>query len=157
MTQAEPNPSHIAIRLARPDERPLLIALQRAASLMWDEDRAALLAEPDAIDLPLDQILEGHAFVAERAGMVRGFAVILPRADGAAELDGLFVDPGYWREGVGRRLVTHAEGVARVAGASQLCVVANKRAAGFYRACGFDVIGEVATRFNPAWTMGKAL
>ena len=147
----------LTIRLARADERPMLIGLQRQASLMWEEDREALLAEPDVIDVPSGQIAEGRVHVCERDGVVAGFSVVLPRADGSAELDGLFVDPAAWRQGIGRWLVNHCEAVAREAGASRLNVVANKRAAGFYLACGFEVLGEVPTQFSTAWSMAKAL
>ena len=37
---------------ARPEEREALIALQRQASLMWEEDRDSLFAEPDAWGQP---------------------------------------------------------------------------------------------------------
>jgi len=147
----------MTLRLARPDERAALTALQRQASLMWEEDRDALLAEPDAIDLPADQIAEGHVFVWEEAGAVLGFAVVLPRDDGAAELDGLFVEPDAWGRGIGRKLVDHAMDMARDEGCISLNVVANKRALGFYLACGFEALGEVQTRFSPGVRMVRVL
>jgi GNAT superfamily N-acetyltransferase len=145
------------IRLARAEERADLIELQRQASLMWEEDRAALLAAPDAIDLPADQIDEGHVFVFEQTGLVLGFGVVLPRDDGAATLDGLFVDPDAWGYGVGRRLVDHALQVARQRGCVALNVVANQRALGFYLKCGFEALGEVETRFSPGVAMVRPL
>lgn len=145
------------IRPAAPEDRQALIGLQRAASLMWEEDRDALLADPDAIDLPADQIAEGRVFAYERDGRVIGFAVVLPRHDGAAELDGLFVDPPAWGQGIGRRLVEYGLAMAKAAGAASLNVVAHKRASGFYRACGFRVLGKVATRFSPGVRMVKPL
>jgi hypothetical protein len=60
---------------------------------MWEEDRAALLAHPDAIDLPAEQISGGRIVVIELAGKVVGFAAVLPREDGNVDLDGLFVEP----------------------------------------------------------------
>jgi GNAT superfamily N-acetyltransferase len=145
------------IRPARLDERKDLIALQRRASLMWDEDRAALLAHPDAIDLPTDQIVGGHVFVWVEAGEVMGFGVVLPREDGGAELDGLFVEPEGWGRGIGRGLVAHAVEKARGRGCDVLNVVSNKRALGFYRKCGFEALGEVATRFSTGVAMVKGL
>ena len=87
-----------------------------------------------------------------------GFAVVLPREDGDAELDGLFVEPTYWRHGIGRALVDagRAHGYARTDAAS-LWVTANTRALGFYGSCGFVTVGEVATRFRPAPKMRKTL
>ena len=114
---------------AGPDERGGLIELQRRASLMWEEDRAFLLADPGMIDLPAGQISEGHVFVWEAAGVVLGFAVVLPRDDGDAELDGLFVEPGAWGRGIGRRLVDHAADVARQRG----CLAGQHAGAGLLR------------------------
>ena len=55
-------------RLAVPTERSALEELQRRASLIWEEDREALLANPDAIELPLEQITDGRTIVAEASG-----------------------------------------------------------------------------------------
>jgi GNAT superfamily N-acetyltransferase len=144
-------------RLAVPAERRALEDLQRRASLMWEEDRDALLANPDAIELPLEQILDGRAIVAENRGELLGFAVVLRREDGDAELDGLFVDPLQWRHGVGRALLEQAERIAVSDGSTSLWVTANTRALDFYGACGFVTVGEVATRFRPAPRMRKSI
>ena len=45
---------------------------------IWEEDRDALLAHPDAIELPLEQITDGRTIVAESVGELLGFAVVLP-------------------------------------------------------------------------------
>jgi GNAT superfamily N-acetyltransferase len=146
-----------AYRLALPAERSALEELQRRASLMWEEDREALLAHPDAIELPLEQITDGRTVVAESAGELVGFAVVLRRDDGDAELDGLFVEPAQWRRGIGRELVEQAERIAARDGAANLWVIANTRALDFYGACGFVKVGEAATRFRPAPRMRKAI
>jgi len=125
--------------------------------LIWEEDREALLAHPDAIELPLEQITDGRTVVAENAGTLLGFAVVLRRDDGDAELDGLFVEPTQWRHGIGRALVEQAERIAARDGAANLWVIANTRALDFYGACGFVTAGEAATRFRPAPRMRKAL
>jgi GNAT superfamily N-acetyltransferase len=144
-------------RLATPAERSALEDLQRRASLIWEEDRDALLAHPDAIELPLEQITDGRTIVAESVGELIGFAVVLPREDGDAELDGLFVEPTHWRHGIGRALVDEVERMALADGAASLWVTANTRALGFYDSCGFVTVGEVATRFRPAPKMRKTL
>ena len=109
--------SPIVIRCARPDERMALEELQRRASLAWEEYREALLAHPGAIDLPLEQIEAGRTYVAERFGEKLGFSVVLKRSDGNAELDGLFVEPAHWRQGVGALLVREAARFATAEGA----------------------------------------
>jgi len=136
----------VTIRLAIGTERHALEALQRRASLANEADRDALLANPDAIELPIGQIESGRVLVAERHGTTVGFSVVLPRDDGDAELDGLFVEPSAWRGGIGRDLVEAAATLARQFGAKALHVVGNPHAAAFYRACGFERLGNVATR-----------
>ena len=115
----------IKIRVAQTTERDALEALQRRASLSNPNDREALLAHPDAIALPAEQIVAGQAFVAQRGNAVLGFAALELRADGEMELDGLFVEPSCWREGIGRALVEHCCSFAKSRGATALHVVGN--------------------------------
>jgi GNAT superfamily N-acetyltransferase len=140
----------LKMRPATVAERGELEALQWRASLMWEEYRDALLAHPDAIELPVEQI--ARTIVAELENNAVGFAVVLPREDGDAELDGLFVEPAMWRAGIGTRLIRASEILAAAEGADFLCVVGNPRAA-----CGFELIGREATRFGAGLTMRKAI
>ena len=149
--------SGLSIRFAKIEERDALEALQWRASLVWEEYRDALLAHPDAIELPAEQIVEGRTIVAELEARIVGFTVVLPREDGGAELDGLFVEPSVWRMGIGTRLIADAEILAAAGGAKFLHVVANPLAEGFYHSCGFVLTGEESTRFGIAHTMRKAI
>lgn len=141
------------IRLANPHERDELEALQRRASLANEEDRPHLEAHPDAIRLPAEQIERGEVFVAERGGHIVGFSAILLSQE-HIELDGLFVEPDRWREGIGAALVNAAVHEARRYGLS-LMVVANAAAREFYEKCGFIVEGAAQTRFGPALRMSR--
>src|SRR4029453_845354 len=105
--------SDILIRPALQGEQSSLEALQWRASLANSRDRDSLLPNPDAIALPVEQIADGHVLVAQRDGVIIGFAAVLPRPDGNAELDALFVAPSLWKRGVGRLLVDHCADVAR--------------------------------------------
>ena len=147
----------LAIRVAEQIEQGTLESLQWRASLANPGDRDALLANPDAIELPLDQIAGGGVFVAERAGVIEGFAAVLIRTDGQAELDALFVEPASWRSGVGRSMVDHCCDYARSLGATTMHVVGNPHAKGFYVACGFDVVAEHQTRFGVGLAMRKTI
>ena len=149
--------SGLSIRFAKIEERDALEALQWRASLVWEEYRDALLAHPDAIELPAEQIVEGRTIVAELEARIVGFTVVLPREDGGAELDGLFVEPSVWRMGIGTRLIADAEILAAAGGAKFLHVVANPLAEGFYHSRGFVLTGEESTRFGIAHTMRKAI
>lgn len=147
----------VSIRSARAGERQALEALQRRASLSNAGDRDALLANPDAVRLPEAQIDARQVFVADREGGRVGFSVVLPRDDGDAELDGLFVDPDAWRGGIGRLLVEHAAGHARLLGGNWLYVIANPHARDFYLKVGFVIHGETRTRFGTGLVMRRPL
>ena len=141
--------SAVAIRFGRPDERAALEELQRRASLMWDEYRPYLLANPDVIELPLAQLRGNRVRVAEAHGRVAGFAALLPK-DGFCELDGLFVEPPLWGRGIARALVADALALVRARGDRAIETIANPRAEGFYVKQGFTVMGRAETQFGPA-------
>jgi GNAT superfamily N-acetyltransferase len=147
----------LIIRPATVSERDVLEELQLRASLNNPGDRAALLANPDAIALPCEQISAGRVFVAERDGAIVGFAAVLPRPDGGIELDGLFVEPSRWRSGIGRALVDRCAVYALDQGAAALHVVGNPHAAAFYAANGFEASGTHQTRFGIGLLMRKRL
>src|SRR6478736_8972110 len=108
----------VSIRLARSDEHTTLESVQRRASLSNPGDRDALLANPEAIAMPIEQLATGCVFVAERDGVVVGFAAVVPRPDGGAELDALFVEPHLWKQGIGQQLVDRVAEVARLRAAT---------------------------------------
>ena len=148
---------NITIRTATESERKALEALQLRASLTNEGDREALLANADAIEIPLEQIAAGRVFVSELGDATVGFSAIEPRSDGETQLDALFVDPNARRRGIGRFLVEYCAGVARKRGSKALCVTGNPHAEEFYIACGFKQIGTTETRFGVGLLMRKEL
>jgi N-acetylglutamate synthase-like GNAT family acetyltransferase len=149
--------SKLSIRLADLSEHAALENLMFAASVAVEAQREALLADPSINSFPAEQIADDRVYVAERGGEVVGFFAVLPREDGNAELDGIFVRPDVWRSGVGAQLMDAAEVLAMGWGAVLLYVVANPHAELFYRACGFEVFGEQQTLFNLSLLMKKSL
>jgi len=139
----------LLIRTAVESEREALEALQWRASLNNPGDREALLANPDAIEIPADQLSSGLVFVAEIGSRMIGFASVLIRSDGDIDLDGLFVEPAEQRRGVGRALVERCATFAQERQAKALHVVGNPHAADFYQAAGFEQMGVSETRFGP--------
>jgi GNAT superfamily N-acetyltransferase len=139
--------------MAKLEERDALEALQRRASLALGEYNEQLEAEPDAIQLPLEQLERGEVIVAELDDRLAGFAAVVIDDD-VAELDGLFVEPELWRRGIGAALVDVAVHEARRQGLAMM-VIANPSAREFYEKCGFAVEGEAGTRFGPALRMSR--
>jgi N-acetylglutamate synthase-like GNAT family acetyltransferase len=143
------------IRCAVISEQKELEDLQLRASLTNVGDRDALLAHPDAVKLPIDQIAAGAVFVSERNGVIVGFSALLPRPDGDVELDALFVEPYVRRCGVARSLVEHCAQMASKQGSAALWVIGNPHAYEFYKACDFSVVETVETRFGSGLLMRK--
>ena len=171
----------VTIRDGDPGEARALEALQRRASLVWDDHRDDLVAHPDAIEVPASLFADGDVRLAvdDEVGTV-GFSIVLPvtafapddparapgglQADGpagttgAAELDGLFVEPDWQRgRGIGRALVDDAAARAAARGDTRLLVIGNANALGFYEKVGFTLLGEVPTRFGPGLRMVRPL
>lgn len=142
------------IREARRDEAETLAAIQQAASLA----ALAHIFPPERYPFPVDAVRERWrnaladpgltVLVAERDGEVAGVAACRPEW-----LDGLYVVPASWGEGVGWRL--HDEVLARLrAGGSTSChlwvLEHNDRARRFYERLGWRENGETrAVPFPP--------
>jgi ribosomal protein S18 acetylase RimI-like enzyme len=147
-----------AIRLATPSERVALGELHRRSSYVWEEDRANLEAHPDALGVAREAIAAGRVRVAVGpAGERLGFSVVADGAAGVCELEDLFVDPDFMRQGVGRALVEDAAGRAGASGYRKMTVVAAAHNIGFYGTVGFAPGEAVSTRFGPATQLRRRL
>lgn len=139
-----------AIRPARVEEIPVLIDVQRSASLIWDAYRAELEAHPEAIDVPAEPVRSGAVrVVTDEHDRPIGFSTVTRRGD-AVELDGLFVVPSQMRRGLGSELVADLVRRARDAGVRRIEVDANPGAVPFYERHGFRQVSVAQTRFGPA-------
>jgi GNAT superfamily N-acetyltransferase len=126
--------------------------------MIWDSDRGFLLANPDAIEVPVDAIDDGRLRVAvDEHDRPLGFSLVLAVRRRACELDGLFVLPEHMRRGIGAALVRDAAERARARGAVKLDVIANDNALRFYQRAGFRGDRWVPTRFRPGLRMSLPL
>jgi GNAT superfamily N-acetyltransferase len=127
-----------------PTDHPAASGDYRRASLSNAGDRDSLLAHPEHLVLGPEGLAEGRTYVAEQQGPLVGFAT-WAAAGGIAELDDLFVDPGWRRRGIATALVSRIAQILRARGAESLEVTANPHAMGFYRAAGFVDCGITVT------------
>jgi ribosomal protein S18 acetylase RimI-like enzyme len=98
-----------------------------------------------------------RVLVAELDGQVAGWLVIGPQRDAdldpqrAGEIYAIYVDPGAWRRGCGRALLTQALAELRAQGRAEatLWVLrSNERARRFYEAQGFQADGASKVEHN---------
>jgi GNAT superfamily N-acetyltransferase len=144
------------IRLGTPADLAAAGGVYRRASLSNAGDRDNLLAHPEYLILDPAGLAEGRTHVAEEDGVIVGFASWIETA-GTAELEDLFVDPGYMRHGIATALVNRIAEVLRAQGTRCLEVTANPHALGFYRAAGFVDCGMAETEFGAAPRMVLAI
>ena len=152
--------SRPSIRLAHPDDRPNLIELQRRASLVGETGDVLqqLLDDPSLIDIDEELLANNEVICAEIGSTIVGFASFIAQDGNDAELDGMFVEPSHWRQGIGRMLIEAVERELVAWHATRLRVLANPNALAFYRAVGFEIIGEEKTPLGPvAPVMAKAI
>lgn len=140
---------NVLIRDAVPGDMTVLREVFRRSSLSNDGDRSNLLAHPEVLELPDRAVREGRTRAAVADGDIVGFASWLGAGD-AVEIEDLFVDPEWMRQGIGRALVLDLIASARGRGIGRVEVTANQHALAFYEKAGFVIYREEATRFGPA-------
>lgn len=138
------------VRLARPEDRQALIDVMRRASLAVEtaEVLRRLTKEPGHFDLEEALIAKGHVILAEANGIPLGFASFIIHGSNA-ELDGMFVEPGHWRRGIGRLIFDALRHELRAHDVTNIRVLAGASAVDFYRTVGFTIVGEEATPLGP--------
>jgi GNAT superfamily N-acetyltransferase len=142
----------LALRDAVVGDVDRLRAVYREASLSNEGDRTNLLAHPETLVWPDLAVREGRTRVVVRDGGVMGFATTL-EVDGVMELEDLFVDPAWMRQGVATQLVRDAVAVAAHRGAGRVEVTGNEHARAFYERVGFVHDGVAQTQFGPGLRM----
>ncbi|UXN75882.1 GNAT family N-acetyltransferase (plasmid) [Devosia sp. A8/3-2] len=117
-----------------------------------------LLAEPQHLEIDIGFLERGEVVVATVEGEPAGFASYLVGGSDEAELDGMFVQPEFWRRGLGKLMFRAVERELSGRQATAIRVVAGMSAVDFYKAVGFEIIGEEKTPLGPVMpVMRKAL
>lgn len=141
--------TRVLIRDAVAGDMTALRNVYRRSSLSNAGDRPNLLAHPEVLEFSDRAVREERTRAAVADGEIAGFASWLGAGD-AIEIEDLFVDPDWMRQGIGRALVLDLIAIARGRGTGRVEVTANQHALAFYEQAGFVVYREDATRFGPA-------
>lgn len=140
----------VSIRPAEPrDIPPIIRVAERAWNAVYDDvlEQAtidAAIADWYTTDAVLDYIQtpDFAYFVAEADDAVIGFTSGAHNELGTGELATIYLDPDYWREGIGTQLLEHVEAYARSQGWDELqirVIGGNDRACDFYEHHGYTV------------------
>ena len=135
------------IRTANGGDVDAIDDVSRRSSLSNEGDRDLLLANPKFLVFDDTHVRAGRTRVAVVDGQVVGYATVL--FGDVAELEDLFVDPDWMRQGVGTALVEDAVDIARSRGFTRIEVTGNDHAREFYASVGFIVVGTVTTPLGP--------
>jgi GNAT superfamily N-acetyltransferase len=176
--------SHLTLRLAVPEDVPVLSALMDRAI---GELLGAFLppegvkASFEIMGLDTQLIADGAYFVVEDSGQIAGCggwsrratlfggdhsagrdaALLDPKVD-AARVRAMYTHPDHTRKGVGRLILDACEAAARAEGFSRVEMAATMGGVPLYRACGyhdiepFEAVTSTGYRV-PLIRMGKAL
>lgn len=106
-------------------------------SEFMDSCRAEMAVQPASINTAHSQ----HWLI-EHQGAIAGFYVLECLDGGEGELDALYVDPAFLRQGLGKQLLKHAKQQASERGVNRLLIQSDPNAEAFYLAAGAEKIGE---------------
>jgi putative acetyltransferase len=122
-----------------------------------DEQREAWASRADDEEAFCARLAEALTLLAVIDGAITGFASL----KGAEEIDMLFVDPGFARQGVGRTLVNALTRLAQARGAKRLTTEASDVAKPLFERQGFTAQKRNLVRMGEQWlantTMTKTL
>ena len=140
-----------SIRGAKPEDQRSLTRLCVRATTQAGYDEAFIDRAMPALTVTVPLITGGHVRVAEdEGGEAVGVVTVAPTALlGIVLLHGIFVDPPFWKRGVGRALFDAAVTRASELKAGALTIYAEPSAEGFYERMGAIRIGDVPFVYSP--------
>jgi predicted N-acetyltransferase YhbS len=143
--------SPYSVRDATADEQGELTRLCVRATMQAGYDQAFIDRAIPGLTVTLPLITAGCVRVAEhKPGEVLGVVIVsTTMLQGIALLHGLYVDPPFWRSGVGRVLFEAAIARTKALKAGVLVIYAEPSAEGFYKRMGATRIGEGTFYYSP--------
>lgn len=150
----------VRLRRAGPGDAATLSSLAFRSKASWGYDigfmkrcRAELTYAPENIEAP-----RFNFHVCECGDEAVGFYALELQGDGQAELEALFIKPGFMRRGLGRMLMEHMKGQARLLGIRAVTILGDPNAEEFYLAMGATPAGyressSIKGRFLPVFVL----
>ena len=128
------------LRTATAKDAPTLSEIAAAAKSHWGYPQAWLDGWRDQLTVSREQIERGYALVCELEEAPVGFICVSVEGT-SADVEHLWVLPGYMGRGIGRALFERALGWCQTNRIAKLQVVSDPNAQGFYLALGGRLVG----------------
>ncbi len=140
---------NIRIVQAKQEQAQLLSELALRSKAYWNYSGSFMQAVTAELTYTAEDLKIHPTFVAEEGERVVGFYQLVALDSKEVELEAMFVDPDYLRNGVGVQLFTHATQVAKGHGFKIMKVQSDPNATDFYLRQGCDQLGESASLSIP--------
>ena len=135
------------MRLAKPEEAITLTQLAHESKRHWGYPDNWIRHWQDALTITPEYIQANQVFVAEDGEHIIGFYA-LAIADNRAELDHMWVSPDHMGTGVGKSLFVHAMRSAKGQNLTEVEILSDPNAEGFYQKMGAYRTGESASKID---------
>jgi GNAT superfamily N-acetyltransferase len=135
------------VRPAKPEEALALTDLAHASKRHWGYPDNWISHWKDALTLTPEYIEANQVFVAEDDEHVMGFYALVV-SDDRAELDHMWVSPDHLGTGVGKALFIHAMRSAKGQNLSEVEILSDPNAEGFYQKMGAYRTGESVSELD---------
>ncbi|HYB99646.1 MAG TPA: GNAT family N-acetyltransferase [Candidatus Limnocylindrales bacterium] len=140
--------AQIVIGPARAGEQQPLTRIAHAAKRHWGYPEEWIRSWSADLTVSADAIAHDPVYCARSGGDIAGFYALSVEGD-VAELEHMWVEPGYMGLGVGRALFEHAKDTAARLGCGRMRIASDPNALGFYERMGARRVGAVASTPAP--------
>jgi len=132
------------LRPALPREAERISALAIRSKAHWGYSPEQMQVFSGELTLRPDELVPRNTHVLMEGDALLGFYTLVDdESDNGPELEHLFLDPSVLKQGLGTRLLRHAQGLARARRFSRIRVQSDPNAAGFYRALNYRHLRDV--------------
>jgi N-acetylglutamate synthase-like GNAT family acetyltransferase len=137
----------LKIRKAITEDAAALTRIAHDAKRHWGYPEHWIKRWQDDLTITPDYVVANRVYVAESESDLLGFYALIMRKE-KAELDHIWVMPAHIGTGVGKQLFLHAMQVAAGESVSEVEILSDPHAEGFYRKMGAHRTGDAVSEID---------
>ena len=138
---------NLRIRPASPEDAAALTRITHEAKRHWGYPEHWIERWQDDLTITPDYVVANRVYVVESESVLLGFYALIMRKE-KAELDHIWVMPAHIGTGVGKQLFLHAMQIAAGERVSEVEILSDPNAEGFYRKMGAHRSGEAVSEID---------